>query len=185
VVARQHVASPISPLAHPLCLKVEHQLYKWECHMVEGMAEPGPPTGSPVTYEGAFLRAILDLFSRVLALDPDTAVIVTGIVSRLCQCPDHRLHTFLMDTTTVDPVGGKSLPNIIFEVSDNAEKVMASIPDSKRMLESARNVDPWLHARTGTDEIGDRVQLVLAWQEFLKELVAIVEMKSMLFPDLP
>ena len=59
----------------------------------------------------------------------------------------------------------------------------AAIPDATRMIEAARSADPY--AARQSDEVSTKVQILLVWQEFLKELVAVIEMKNMLFPNLP
>lgn len=170
--------------------EAEHQLYKWESYRsddiyqtVEPVEEEEARVGEAVIYEGSFLRAVLDLLTHVLALDVDTAVVLTGIVTRLAMCPDPRLHSFLLDTSTIDPVGAKALPNIIFSVSENGQIMHAAIPDATRMIEAARSADPY--AARQSDEVSTKVQILLVWQEFLKELVAVIEMKNMLFPNLP
>jgi len=85
----------------------------------------------------------------------------------------------------LDPIGGKTLPNIIFEISDNAQKMLESIPDSRSMLESAKNVDPLLGLKHVNDQASKKIQILLVWHEFIKELVAVIEMKNMLCPNLP
>lgn len=166
--------------------EVEQQLYRWECHNMQSHTNSSSSGSIPGSFEGTFLRAVLKLLSRILTLDTDTAVILTGVVARMCQCPEQRFHCFALSMETVDPSGGKSLPNVICQVSNDVDSLMANDPDiTQQQLDAVRNATDQARSGTLDSAVTAKLQPIVVWQEFIKELVAVLQMKSMLFPDLP
>lgn len=104
----------------------------------------------------------------------------------MCQCPEQRFHCFALSLETVDPSSGKSLPSIICQVINDVDELMANDPDiTQHQLDAVRNAPDQARSGTVDGTVTAKLQPIVVWQEFIKELVAILQMKSMLFPDLP
>jgi len=159
--------------------EVEHQLYRWECQMPKTNVHNRGVSESTVKFEGDFVRGVLELTSNFLTLDVDTAVILSGVITKLCQCPDARLHSFLLDTAAEDPKGGKSLPNILIQVCKAVDNLMTNTAESTQLLESARSS---IDQGKASNSLVQQFQTVVVWQELVKELVATIEMKNLVFP---
>jgi len=65
------------------------------------------------------------------------------------------------------------------------DKLLASTQDISQMLDATRvNIDQVQPPAGSIEPAFIKLQPVVVWQEFVKELVAIIEMKNMLLPDL-
>ena len=75
-------------------------------------------------------------------------------------------------------------PTLLHQVCSDVDAFMASTPDSAQAIEAVKhNIDQTSHSGSN-DALSVQLQPVVVWQEFVKELVATIEMTNMLFPDL-
>eukprot|EP00656_Telonema_subtile_P052939 TRINITY_DN7515_c0_g2_i2.p1 TRINITY_DN7515_c0_g2~~TRINITY_DN7515_c0_g2_i2.p1 ORF type:complete len:602 (-),score=174.57 TRINITY_DN7515_c0_g2_i2:325-2130(-) len=146
--------------------EAEAALYLWEVYDSVG-TQPKDP------WEESFVSHVLTQLSSMLALDLDVAVILTGVASSLAQCPNPALHKYLF--------GGEepALTTVVSMVCGEVSALMDDTPDSVRMLGEARRVlDEGVES---PDPAVTPFKNVIVWHEFLKELLATLEMKNMVF----
>eukprot|EP00658_Telonema_sp_P-2_P011920 TRINITY_DN14558_c0_g1_i2.p3 TRINITY_DN14558_c0_g1~~TRINITY_DN14558_c0_g1_i2.p3 ORF type:complete len:133 (-),score=40.56 TRINITY_DN14558_c0_g1_i2:134-532(-) len=119
---------------------------------------------------------------QLLNMDLNVAVVLTGLVSLLVQCPDPRVHSFMFR-------GGEHAPltAAVMEVCSSVKSLMEETPESHAILDRARKAldSEEKPAQASNEELETEVAAqfrnLVVWEEFVKELLATIEMKNMLF----
>jgi len=146
--------------------EAEAQLYLWEVYQA--------PQKASCPADSTLLTRVLSQLALLLTQDLDVAVVLTGLVTSLVQCPDRALSQFLL--------GGNEPPLTcaVMQVNTAVRELMAQTEDSTQILDEAkRNLDDE-EAEPCCGAVS-QFKNVVVWQEFVKELLATIEMKNMLF----
>lgn len=111
----------------------------------------------------------------------ETNVLVTGILARLAACADRQLHIYLLSPLFpgLDP-GARSPLTVLRDVWDEADRNVKNMREYRRRLESVRRRLAMGEAGMSTELADDRRVLegVVVYEEFIKELVAVVQVKD-------
>ncbi|XP_060587627.1 FHF complex subunit HOOK interacting protein 2A-like isoform X3 [Ruditapes philippinarum] len=180
---------------YDMYLKDAHKLY---AAVVESCKSWGYPlefpklkTSSPDQfYEGSFLHMILDKLSHLLDQSYPINLQVTSVISKLALVPHPCLHEFLLDPYLPLKPGVRNLFSIFQKVSNEIKSQYASESDlSQKLIKVRRKLMgssssmqrflgllPFLSTRLRLDD-ESRLEAIIVFEEFCKELSAIVFVK--------
>jgi len=153
--------------------EAEAQLYLWEQYApTKEQLVPLMPAE-----QDNFVTKVLAEFGSLLFKDFNVAVVLTGIMTMLVQCPETSLHRHLF--------GGGAESRLAAAVAQGCEAVQALLqqtPDAENVLLMVKNrLEQSAGAQREEDPTVAQFKNVVVWQEFSKELLATIEMKTMMF----
>merc|ERR1711865_13155 len=153
--------------------EAEGQLYLWEQYAPS--SDQLVPLVEPL--ELSFVAQVLGEFGTLLFKDFNVAIVLTGIVTMLAQCPEASLHKHLFGG------GGESrLASMVAQGCEAVQALLQQTPDGENILQQVKSRLEQQQAPSAAEEDSvSQFKNVVVWQEFCKELLATLEMKTMMF----
>lgn len=132
-------------------------------------------------FEGEFLSMLFDLMSSVLDNDYDTNLLVTSLLSRLCQLPHPHLHEYLLNPSIPLQPGTRSLHGLLKTILVSAQARAEKVPNFQHKMTSCRRRllgDLMVEDSSLTRGLQNReetvlLEAILVLEEFCKELAAV------------
>ncbi|XP_053406841.1 FHF complex subunit HOOK interacting protein 2A-like isoform X2 [Mercenaria mercenaria] len=177
---------------YDMYLKDAHKQYS---AMVESCKSWGYPQEFPEVratysefYEGSFLHMILDKLSHLLDQSYQINLQLTSVISKLALVPHVCLHEFLLDPYLPLKPGVRSLFSIFQKVSNEIKSQYASEADlSQKLIKVRRKLMGNCTTMQSVRELAyrpytrlddeSRLEAIIVFEEFCKELSAIVFVK--------
>lgn len=167
---------------YDMYLKDAHKQY---CAIVETCkswnllkdVEKKKPDPSTVFYEGSFLQMIFEKFAHMLDQSYPINLQLTSVISKLALVPHPCLHEFLLDPFLPLKPGVRNLFTVFQKIAKEIKSQYASEPDLAQKLVRVRKKLMGSSASMQRSADESRLEAIIVFEEFCKELSAIVFVK--------
>ena len=129
-------------------------------------------------FEGDFLATIFNMLKNVLDNEYDTNLLLTSVLSRLCQLPHPHLHEYLLNPTIPLQQGARNLYGVVKEALGLAVDRAENMTNFQHKMKLCRRRLLGDAGGDGDDKVEDveetlLLEAILVLEEFCKELAAV------------